>query len=574
MLEHEESLSNNDGFPEVRARSLGNFEIEDADDDTYEDRDNEELSTFDEDEEKTTLILPLNSNRTKKRGCSKKILQMELSFLLVALITLLIVHVSHPIYYAQRRPVELIGDGGVYSSSDFRNAVTPPYWEEFYNETVNHGMDGGDSSFSVTPHMGPCYLPPSDETNWQELMDENKNINEKSIKYMDGISIDKAHGGGDHQSNLAGFCRPGFIIIGAGKCGTSSLYHYLTGHPRVLPAKSKQIHYFKYFTDRSMKWYLSHFPPTETFLSSGALMTGEASPGYLPYPDVAHRLQSWMKIFANNGQDQPVSQPKIITIVRNPLERSWSSYKYNYVEPMIEKLSKHDTKKNGVPHSDEYYMKNKLFSFEELITAELKQLKLCLVPGGKGEGGALFLAGEKTWVKTLIEERKKKNLPPLVTLDMSCYGGRVSKNVLRQQWQSLTQQHPDKVIEEHNVHLVQSLVGRSLYTFALEWWYALYSKDDLYLFCNEELKNRASSSMSDLSDFLGLPSFDYTEVVSEGMYNVGNNVGYDSVTKWNDEKAGKDEIQISGALRSKYLDFVQPYNDRLFEMTGKRCKWD
>ena len=40
-------------------------------------------------------------------------------------------------------------------------------------------------------------------------------------------------------------CRPGFIIIGAGKCGTSSLYHYLTdGHPRIIPAFSKQIHYF------------------------------------------------------------------------------------------------------------------------------------------------------------------------------------------------------------------------------------------------------------------------------------------------------------------------------------------
>ena len=25
----------------------------------------------------------------------------------------------------------------------------------------------------------------------------------------------------------------------------SSLYHYLTSHPRVLPAKEKQIHYFK-----------------------------------------------------------------------------------------------------------------------------------------------------------------------------------------------------------------------------------------------------------------------------------------------------------------------------------------
>ena len=43
---------------------------------------------------------------------------------------------------------------------------------------------------------------------------------------------------------LGGLCRPGFLIIGQGKCGTSSLYKYLTGHDRVLPASQKQIHYF------------------------------------------------------------------------------------------------------------------------------------------------------------------------------------------------------------------------------------------------------------------------------------------------------------------------------------------
>ena len=45
--------------------------------------------------------------------------------------------------------------------------------------------------------------------------------------------------------SVEGGCRPGFLIIGAGKCGTSSLYQYLVGHPRVVPAFEKQIHYFK-----------------------------------------------------------------------------------------------------------------------------------------------------------------------------------------------------------------------------------------------------------------------------------------------------------------------------------------
>jgi hypothetical protein len=30
----------------------------------------------------------------------------------------------------------------------------------------------------------------------------------------------------------SGLCRPSFLIIGAGKCGTSSVYYYLQDHPQ------------------------------------------------------------------------------------------------------------------------------------------------------------------------------------------------------------------------------------------------------------------------------------------------------------------------------------------------------
>lgn len=84
-------------------------------------------------------------------------------------------------------------------------------------------------------------------------------------------------GRGAVGKGFSGLCRPGFLIIGAGKCGTSSLYQYLIGHDRVLPAKEKQIHYFKYYAGLPMEWYYKRFPSTESFLSSGALVTGEAA---------------------------------------------------------------------------------------------------------------------------------------------------------------------------------------------------------------------------------------------------------------------------------------------------------
>lgn len=537
----------------------------------------------------------------------------------------------------------------------------------------------------IVPHLGPCYLPQlqneMNQIQWEHMIQKNfhhKHI-ERNITYPPSYTELQVTDSHHHhstelkqkqsfsgtiflqQNQLANYCRPGFIIIGAGKCGTSSLYHYLVGHNRVAPSKQKQIHYFKYFTRRPMSWYLSHFYSTQDFLSSGSLMTGEASPGYMPYPDVAHRIKVIMNTQAGNGIGQPVALPKIITIVRNPLERSYSSYNYNYIDPTferikadVEKARKRLDHKNrsknshsnkikdiyGKPSSnnkkspprrkrkqrilkkaskdihykysdmidtivslnmtDDQIMKRYFFSFEEMILAELKLLKECLKKGGKGELGAKRLYGNKSWAKVLFQRREDSwnetkwkqshhhsphNLPPLITLDESCYGDFVSKKVPRRQWQELVDQHPHKIINVSNLHLVQSLLGRSIYSLPLEWWYDLYPNKDLYLVCNEDLKYRTSQTMSELSEFLGLPKFDFDDVVNKGMYNVGGNEGYDKVTTWGtqernddgskEEATGNNDaiIPLSDGLKKEVLSFVEPYNERLFEISGKRCNW-
>lgn len=177
--------------------------------------------------------------------------------------------------------------------------------------------DETDFDHFIIPHLGPCYLPlkqkDMDSIQWDKLIEKNykkphskRNItyplpyNKKADKFdiIDSFTKTKLSSSSSKYNqtnqessnnlqqeeqllNLENYCRPGFLIIGAGKCGTSSLYHYLTGHDRVVPSKQKQIHYFKYYYHRPMNWYLSHFYSTTDFLSSGALMTGEASPGYL-----------------------------------------------------------------------------------------------------------------------------------------------------------------------------------------------------------------------------------------------------------------------------------------------------
>ena len=54
---------------------------------------------------------------------------------------------------------------------------------------------------------------------------------------------------------------PDFLIIGAMKAGTTSLYDYLTWHPDVAKAKTKEVRFFDPSPDPpSLQWYRLHFP--------------------------------------------------------------------------------------------------------------------------------------------------------------------------------------------------------------------------------------------------------------------------------------------------------------------------
>jgi len=229
----------------------------------------------------------------------------------------------------------------------------------------------------------------------------------------------------------------------------SSLYHYLVDHPRVLPASEKQIHYFKYFSKRPLQWYYNHFPTATSFLANGALMTGEASPGYLPYPDVVDVLR------------QKMPGPRLVAIGRNPLERAYSSYRYNYAHPTISEMQKGEFSHILPGKPDEYYLKY-LFSYEDMIRAELKVVRECISPKGRGVVGAREKWGDLVWAKEEFRRRKTSGLPPLVDLDGFCYGDEVNATVVRKQWAELVSKYPEKVITKKDVHVS----GESLLVFA------------------------------------------------------------------------------------------------------------
>jgi len=98
-----------------------------------------------------------------------------------------------------------------------------------------------------------------------------------------------------------------FIIIGAQRSGTTSLYRYICAHPAVKPAVRKEIHFFDWQYEKGHVWYRGQLPATG----------GEASPSYIFDPAVPERVK----------KHEP--DTRLIAILRNPADRAYSQYYHN-----------------------------------------------------------------------------------------------------------------------------------------------------------------------------------------------------------------------------------------------------
>lgn len=120
---------------------------------------------------------------------------------------------------------------------------------------------------------------------------------------------------------------PNFIIIGAAKAGTSSLYYYLKQHPDVYMSEVKETNYF------ALKDQKLNFQNPDKVINTSSITTeeayrklfedvkdevavGEASPLYLYSPKAAEQI----KLFNPSI--------KLIVILRNPVYRAYSCYNH------------------------------------------------------------------------------------------------------------------------------------------------------------------------------------------------------------------------------------------------------
>lgn len=113
---------------------------------------------------------------------------------------------------------------------------------------------------------------------------------------------------------------PNFLIIGAAKAGTTSLYEHFRAHPEIFMPRLKEARFFSYdgrgnkvkFPVQTLEEYTALFEGV-----AGETAIGEATPHYLTWPEAAGRIR------------ETVPEARLIASLRNPVDRSFSIYQMN-----------------------------------------------------------------------------------------------------------------------------------------------------------------------------------------------------------------------------------------------------
>jgi len=111
--------------------------------------------------------------------------------------------------------------------------------------------------------------------------------------------------------------RPDLFIIGAPKCGTTSLFNYLQGHPEVFLPRPKEPNFFaaepyahsRLAYPQEMDRYLALFAA-----AGDAKRVGEASTSYLESPEAAGRIREFNP------------EARMVAMLRDPVEMMYSMH--------------------------------------------------------------------------------------------------------------------------------------------------------------------------------------------------------------------------------------------------------
>ncbi|KAI2499746.1 [heparan sulfate]-glucosamine 3-sulfotransferase-like protein [Fragilaria crotonensis] len=305
---------------------------------------------------------------------------------------------------------------------------------------------------------------------------------------------------------------PYFLLIGAKKGGTTSIFIYLQQHPNIVPGDTerggKELHSFQpdggfpqwknvthvgnaVLVDVAREQLYQRFYLNPRIKSDPSVVSFDATPDYLLYSALSSKAilctVPWVKLMVS---------------LRNPIDRLFSNY--NFIM---------DNSK-----MPEWFIRTrKNYTFEEFIEADVKQL---------------------TSFGVLQNEIPQEEF----------FGSEKEKTAWRR-YQSTR-------------NLGERSIARSLYALQVEEWFAWLEEADrdpseILFVTEEELKENASGVMKRVVEWLGLPPHEIntTEKVM--------------VTKYSSPA-------MNSTTRAKLQAFFDPYNKRFYKLMGPEWEgmWD
>tara|TARA_Y100000310_G_scaffold327978_1_gene395253 strand:+ start:5155 stop:5997 length:843 start_codon:yes stop_codon:yes gene_type:complete len=117
---------------------------------------------------------------------------------------------------------------------------------------------------------------------------------------------------------------PDFIVIGVGRGGTTTLHHNLSKNPCLFSASYDETGFFDENFHLGLNWYRSLFPSkftkNKTLKNLKNFLAYEVTPAYIRRPWAARRIA------------EVLPNVKLIAILRNPVDRTYSHYNMSLSE--------------------------------------------------------------------------------------------------------------------------------------------------------------------------------------------------------------------------------------------------
>lgn len=167
---------------------------------------------------------------------------------------------------------------------------------------------------------------------------------------------------------------PNFIVAGFPKCGTTSLFYYLTEHPEIYLPRQKELHFFSQHVlghthlEENKEFKKTYVRDIESYEkkyheAQNELAIGDVSPSYAVYPTSIPYIKKYL------GENV-----KIIILVRDPVNRTFSNY-LHAVREYREKMEFYESLMDEPRRIKENYADFLLYTKNSFYSANIKKYK-------------------------------------------------------------------------------------------------------------------------------------------------------------------------------------------------------